>query len=222
MIWRKNNMVNETYRYLGWGITNENGVAKLDHDANGDAIEHSYTGVGAGEIDVVASLDNPVSQGSIVSETYSIWDYLFYDDGITSPKTANWTNYSDRLTVSVDETGTTLLRDASSGTGYYFTPSAYSTPFAIEFEMVETGTKTSNGMDFAVGSSDNNRAFNALTISSGDTIKITYDGETIRTYRNGSTTPYELALALTGNITIAFYIAPNQSIKFKNFRMYSI
>ena len=210
------------YKYLGYGVTNENGVAKLDHNSEGQEISHSYAGVGAGEIDVVASLDNPVDESSIVSETYSIWDYLFYDDGITTPKTANWTNYSDRLTVSVDETGTTLFRDASSGTGYYLTPSAYSTPFAIEFEMVETGTKTSNGIDFAVNGSDNNKTFNALNISSNDTIKITYDGTTIKVYRNGSTTPIEVALALTGNITIAFYIAPNQSIKFKNFRMYSI
>ena len=62
------------YKYLGYGVTNENGVAKLDHDANGDEIQHSYTGVGAGEVDVVASLDNPVSSGSIVSETYSVID----------------------------------------------------------------------------------------------------------------------------------------------------
>jgi hypothetical protein len=88
--------------------------------------------------------------------------------------------------------------------------------------MVDTGTRTSNGIDFAVNGSDNNKQFNSLNITSGDTVKITYDGETIRTYRNGSTTPYELALASTGNITIAFVVAPNQSIKFKNFRMYYI
>ena len=46
------------YVYKGYGITNENGVAHLDHDANGDPINHSYTGVGAGEIDFVASLDD--------------------------------------------------------------------------------------------------------------------------------------------------------------------
>ena len=57
-----------SYRYLGYGITNENGVAQLKYDENGDELEHSYTGVGAGEIDVLASLDYPVSSGSIVSE----------------------------------------------------------------------------------------------------------------------------------------------------------
>lgn len=47
-----------TYTYLGYGTTDSNGVAKLDHDANGDAISHSYTGTGAGKIDVVASLED--------------------------------------------------------------------------------------------------------------------------------------------------------------------
>ena len=78
------------YKYLGYGVTNSEGVAHLDHDADGEPIDHSYTGVGAGEIDVLASLDNPIVDGSIVSETYSVWDYLFYDDGITTPKTANY------------------------------------------------------------------------------------------------------------------------------------
>ena len=123
-----------SYRYLGYGVTDSNGVAHLKKNAKDQDID-GYTGVGAGEIDIIASLDNPIVDGSIVSETYSVWDYLFYDDGITSPKTANWTNYSDRLTVTVDETGTTLARESSSGTGYYLTPSAYSTPFAIEFEV---------------------------------------------------------------------------------------
>ena len=208
-------------KLVGYGYTNNKGIATLDYDADGNPLQTSgYTGTGAGNIDFIAQYHDGTSE--FVSKTYSIQDYLFYDDGITTPKTANWTNYSDRLTVSVDETGTTLLRDASSGTGYYLTPSAYSTPFAIEFEIIAISNKTSNGIDFAVNGSDNNKTFNALSISSGDTVKITYDGETIRTYRNGSTTPYELALALTGDITIAFVVAPNHSTKFKNFRMYSI
>ena len=55
-----NNMT-ATYNYLGYGVTDENGIAKLDHDANGDSISHSYTGTGAGKIDVVpkASISLP-------------------------------------------------------------------------------------------------------------------------------------------------------------------
>ena len=156
------------------------------------------------------------------SETYEVWDTLFFDDGVTSPKTANWNNYFDRLTVTVDETGTTLARESSSETGYYLTPLAYSTPFAIEFDIVEISSKTANGIDFMLGSSDNNKTFNALVINSNDSIKIVYDGTTIRTYRNGSTTPSEVSLSLTGDIRIGFFIGVNQHIKFKNFKIYGI
>ena len=76
-----------SYRYLGYGVTNSNGVAHLDHDPQGNPI-NGYTGTGAGEVDVIASTDNPVSSGSIVSETYSIIDASFIDTGL-SDSTAN-------------------------------------------------------------------------------------------------------------------------------------
>lgn len=72
-------MVN--YKYLGYGITNSEGVARLDHDQNGNPISHSYTGTGAGEINIVASLDNPIVEGSLVSETYGLIDAKYYNDG---------------------------------------------------------------------------------------------------------------------------------------------
>lgn len=61
------------YKYLGYGITDNNGIAHLDHDSNGNPINHSYTGTGAGEIDIVASLDDSthISDSSLQSEIYS-------------------------------------------------------------------------------------------------------------------------------------------------------
>lgn len=77
-----------SYRYLGYGVTNSNGVAHLDHDPQGNQID-GYTGTGAGEVDVIASTDNPISSGSIVSETYSVIDAIYNDDG-TSDTKANY------------------------------------------------------------------------------------------------------------------------------------
>ena len=79
-----------SYRYLGYGVTNSNGVAHLDHDPQGNPI-NGYTGTGAGEVDVIASTDNPISSGSIVSETYEVLDCL-YIDKCTSDDHANWNN----------------------------------------------------------------------------------------------------------------------------------
>jgi hypothetical protein len=59
-----------TYVPIGYGVTDENGIAKLDHDMNGNELSHSYTGVGAGEIDVVASLDEDIDESSVQSEPY--------------------------------------------------------------------------------------------------------------------------------------------------------
>ena len=70
------------YKYLGYGVTNSEGVAHLDHDADGEPIDHSYTGVGAGEIDVLASLDNPIVEGSIVSVPCNVLDCYKYDEGL--------------------------------------------------------------------------------------------------------------------------------------------
>ena len=76
-----------SYRYLGYGVTDSNGVAHLKKNAKDQDID-GYTGVGAGEIDIIASLDNPIVDGSIVSETYSIIDASFIDTGL-SDSTAN-------------------------------------------------------------------------------------------------------------------------------------
>lgn len=81
------------YVYLGYGTTDENGECKLDHDANGDSISHSYTGTGAGKIDVVASLDSPssISDSSLVSETFVVYDCILYDNAtISSHNDSMW------------------------------------------------------------------------------------------------------------------------------------
>ena len=93
------------YVYLGYGTTDENGIAKLDHDADGKEISHSYTGTGAGEIDIVASLDNAstISDSSIQSATYEIWDCLFYLE--CTSETNNWSYNDARLSASFDENG---------------------------------------------------------------------------------------------------------------------
>ena len=91
-----------SYRYLGYGVTDSNGVAHLKKNAKDQDID-GYTGVGAGEIDIIASLDNPIVDGSIVSVPCSVWDTLFYLE--CTSETSNW-NYTDtRVSASFDENG---------------------------------------------------------------------------------------------------------------------
>ena len=97
-------MVN--YRYLGYGITNDKGIAKLEFDENGDSITHSYAGTGAGKFDIVASLDDSshISESSIQSETYEVLDCYKADTGMT--------DYSDIWTTA----NATLSRDGDYST----------------------------------------------------------------------------------------------------------
>ena len=162
-------------------------------------------------------------------KVYPSVNYLFYDDGVTSPKTATWNNYSDRLTVTVNSTnGTTILRDASSGTGYYFADNSTTTgfydftlPIIIEFDVGTISNKSYCGLDFATSGGDNNKTFNALNIAENDSIKVVYDGTTIKVYKNGSTTSTDVSLSLTGSVGVGFFIGSTQSVTFKNFKIYN-
>ena len=106
------------YVYLGYGTTDENGECKLDHDANGDSISHSYTGTGAGKIDVVASLDSPssISDSSLVSETYGIIDGFLSD--INGVGNIDYRNSSSG-NINRDNTGTEFTAN-TIGTMSYF------------------------------------------------------------------------------------------------------
>ena len=109
-----------SYRYLGYGITDSNGEAKLEYDENGNHLDHSITGTGAGELDIVASLDNPIGSGSIVSEIYAVTDYNKLDTGIQGTASNIWssTSYFDRQTD-----GTVFSNPSATGwTSVYFKP----------------------------------------------------------------------------------------------------
>ena len=122
-----------TLRYIGKGITDENGIAKLTEDAEGNPCE-GYTGTGAGIVNIFAECH------SIQSEIYSLLDAIFIDYGVTGKKNSNWTNYNNRLTVVTDETGTTLT-GYESANGYYFVradnPFTF-TDYTAEFTVVGT------------------------------------------------------------------------------------
>ena len=121
-----------SYNYLGYGVTNSEGIAKLDHDATGEPISHSYTGVGAGEIDVLASLDNPISSGSIVSETLSVIDATVMDRGLSGSG-----NHNDSMWSSV--TGFTRESD---GTSVSITQQTYTDKidvgYCVELDLIST------------------------------------------------------------------------------------
>lgn len=217
-----------SYRYLGYGITDNNGEAKLEYDENGNHLDHSITGTGAGELDIVASLDKPISSGSIVSETYSIIDAKFIDIATTGKKNTNdWITPSTTYYTEVtSDTGTVQTNTASNNIWFKANdPSTSSTseydwsaPLKIEFDNLGTDGTTFQIFDGASGvisfyaHSYQNKHISITITDSTYTIK----NETDNTIIGSGANPF------TSNFAIRYAIAGGKTFEYKNFVIYPI
>ena len=95
-----------TYRYLGYAKTDANGVAK-----------YNFTGSGAGEIDYIASLDNPIVDGSIVSVPCNVLDCIYYDP-VNSDTSSNYYLNTNVANIAYDN-GTIVITAKTSQTSIY-------------------------------------------------------------------------------------------------------
>ena len=213
------------YRYLGYGVTDSNGVAHLDHDATGEPISHSYTGVGAGEIDVVASLDNPVVEGSIVSGTLPVLDYLWYDKAIGEHKSSNYTGIT--VTVTDSDNGMVLSATADSGTRYcntviggtntwYDSSKSYQVEFDFSYEQ-QTGSAV--GCGFGNNGVNFHNLFSSALSGSGH-LKIITSGSTYQLYLDG--TARGSPISITGTNGLFFHIYKTGSLTLSNISILEI
>ena len=216
------------YRYLGYGTTDSNGVAKLDHDANGDAISHSYTGTGAGEVDVVGSTDAPadISDSSFQSETYEVLDCMWYDDCTVSTHNTNWFN---RYNLSTDYTGDVLKLTAGTNSGNYM-PNKDGTAtsisdvtewipsFALELDIINFDDGTGSN----IGISTVGRSLTQLGITGETHLKVVYDGSTVKYYKDNSTTAIYTANLTTSPVYISIGVGSGHYITIKDVKIYPI
>lgn len=198
-----------SYRYLGSATTDANGIAK-----------YNFTGSGAGEIDFIASLDNPIVDGSIVSVPCSVWDTLFFDNCTDDTKKSTWLRYNNTVSEPVfDDTGMFVER-TETGNGYLVINSVimdtrpFPLDFAIEFEVVartgEVRYQNTNG-DWQ----------DIRNMNANDTYKVEYYSDhQVITKNNGTPTSYEKTN--TGNQGVRFQFVGVGSIKLKNVKVYSI
>ena len=127
-----------TYRLIGKGTTDSNGVAHMDYSTSDGgstwtdiSSNPGYTGVGAGEIDLLASTDNPIGSSSCQSEPYTVWDTLAYFDGIVN-------NHFNNGTETIVDEGVQLVNTVNdtffqkNGT-QLFIPT--NTDFCVEFDL---------------------------------------------------------------------------------------
>ena len=207
------------YKYLGYGVTNENGVAKLEYNSEGQKRDHSYTGVGAGEVDVLASLDNPVSQGSIVSGTYPVWDTIRYDDGTGTVWSPN-----ANASVTMEDDGALFEKTANYGTVYIGSnQQIHPIDTVMEFDVVsETGTCELSFMN----SSQSNKGivnFGNQTNRGVGHWRIEIRNTTVKSFLEGveiSTSPYSVTFG-NNPVRVGFAFATgSDTIKIANFKEY--
>ena len=202
------------YKYLGYGVTNESGVAKLEYNSEGQKRDHSYTGVGAGEIDVVASLDNPVESGSIVSETLPVLDTLMYDTGtdathnIWTGSTSNLTRGSEYSRLEESTIGSMVQLNATMPTGLWV--------------LTMTVKKDGNNGDWNINILNNNVSVFGCGTPANDTwtdITLVYDGSFISYFENGSTTPTKkTSVMLDESKTTILRLQTPQGITYVDFK----
>lgn len=210
------------YRYLGYGITNNGGVAKLDHDATGNPIQHSYTGSGVGELDIVASLDNPISKGSLVSETYELLDYIFYDKGILSDN-HDW--YDNNLPPTIFERleDCTYLKYSQSKNRIQITPIITYDSFVFEFKSYSTPTTID---DYVIFQFSDKQTVIPFSYMQGDyNVKFEVNRDKMSLFVDGvaKLTNYQLQYDVSNGVNLRFGLNSNSDgIKVSDIKVYHV
>ena len=155
---------------------------------------------------------------SILVEYCDMVDY-----GVTSNNNdADWNNSSNRLTVTVTDTGKTLT--GTSNYGYYITKNYAYTDYIVEFDVVELTdlvawyVRTSASDTQLVGN------FTTLGVSTGDSVKIRVQSNSMQLYVNG-TLKTTIALTIASAPMDFGFRITNQTTKYityKNFRVHML
>ena len=217
-----------SYRYLGYGITDSNGEAKLEYDENGNHLDHSITGTGAGKLDIVASLDKPIGSGSIVSEIYEIWDTFTYDTGIDGTANEIWDTYQCTLNRGEEYSEVTETTEY----GFIRIKQANSIPknCTIEFDYFNVDGALNRGVMqlqttanayitlITLGYLGN------LPVGAWHHIKIKIDGGVMTVTNNTNTTVYTANLTIATDNILFLFTTNNETTKFrfKNFKAYGV
>lgn len=213
--------------YIGYGDSNEYGIAKLEYDSSGSEID-GYVGQGNGRIGIMAADSNPVTSGSVVSQPIPVIDALFFDEATSNAKASQYTNSdSTNLQVSYDN-ATILICSLTSGTRQYQTKindtvdwrdsnTNYQIELDYEYNNGSGGAVTSvvfgNGRVGLSSLNDNatSGSGHITIISTGDSYIIKNNGVQV-----GSTT------SMDNSNGFRFYVNKNGTLKFKNLVIYPI
>lgn len=182
--------------------TNSNGVAS-----------YTYEGNGSGKLEIQVKI------GSFVSETYSIYDCIYYEDGT---KLSTWSYNTNQITASQSNGETTFsTTDTSDRTAKVNTPSSFSAPYCVEFKVVEL-TGTGNVVNWASGQ-NGNRSFSALGITGNNQVRVEVTDGLVKFYVDGEHISSQDRLISTSNpFTDVGFSINSGKIVFKDYKIYTI
>lgn len=208
------------YRLIGIGRTDSNGVAVCDTN---------YVGTGKGKVDIIASTDNPIVQGSLLSETCSVLDAILNWEGTngTVPSILKSLNNTVMPLIS-DSNGLSMTNPHSSNTYYCGLDKEQSSSsigdwidwcdVAFEFEYV---SHTGNVVFQLRPQSSSVIQYALNNCSNGDIIRVEYTNGVVNVFKNNTN-------VLTGNMNVGeltairFSLSPSNTLTIKNLKLWSI
>ena len=183
------------------GITNNNGLFTLF------------------DVEVSASTTFTATYSS-VTDTVLVEYCDFVDYAVTNKKNTNWDNYSSRLSISTDETGTTVSKGSSNGFYYVKNGDKTFTNCTIEFDILSCA----NVFWYLSGqSSTTQNLINLGTYyANGGHCKIIMNNGVAKAYLDGVQVGNDITITATSQYGMGFRINAGdgtREIKYKNFRV---
>lgn len=142
----------------------------------------------------------------------------FVDYAVTGMKNTNWGNSGNRITVTTNDSGTTLS-NTSGANGYYTAQYTFSNAI-IEFDVVSTA----NGVRLYVDNNGNGQDLLNLqtyNITNGH-IKVLINNSVAKVYHNGTQKGSDISITVGSTMKFVFRElsgTPSKTITYKNFRI---
>ena len=224
-----------TYRCIGKGVTDENGVAHMTHSTSDGgstwtdiSSNPGYVGTGKGLVDLCASPDAPadISSSSVQSGTFSLLDCLKYDKGILNdPDTHDI--YSNTTTDALTRTSEyTRLKEVTSGTDVRTEIASLPSEFTMDFDFYQVDGSNGNGIMNLYDSNGNYLNYFALSLISEPTatwlrLRLTVT-ENSATLTNLDNTSHTVTQTFTGTVSKLRLVTGSSmtEIRWKNVKIY--
>ena len=199
---------------IGYGYTNSQGIATLDHDANDQSIE-GYVGEGAGVLNIKAEYDE------LSSLPLEIYDVEFLDRATETDYTT-WFNQQG-ITVTRNANDTTIEQTTSTTTGFY--RCNFNDDHVAEFDIYIENS-TGNQISIRDESGDLGNLFQqdlsniGIPLNSYVHVKVELKSLSLKVYVDNVNT-YSTSLSRAPN-RFMFRLGSGTPINYKNFMVYPI